>query len=85
MTELKTRIIYGLGVAFAVGFGIVVMILELVWLFSPAGAYFNTDTVPLQVQLSIIIDTFWSIWTWVITVIVWPIATKIEPWVWWND
>lgn len=57
-----------------VGFSIAYAITEFLWLLSPEGWWFNSDTIPLQQDLQNLWTTLVSPWTWLVF---WPIGTIV--------
>ena len=53
-------------VAVIIGFLLSWSIGEIVWLFTPAGSHFNSDTIPLQASINILFDAFINPWTYFI-------------------
>lgn len=52
--------VVGLAIAFALG--------EILWLLSPSGQWFNSDTIPLQVSLTILLNVLTSPFVWILCV-----------------
>lgn len=64
LTVLAIWILAGLVISFA----IVLSLSEISWLlFDPTGQYFNSDTLPLFIQLKILVDSIFNPFTYLLT------------------
>lgn len=80
--KLLLRLVLSVLGSFLIGFGIVWSIIEIVWLLSSGGMWFNTNTIPLQMELYLVIQSIQNIWTWILTIVFTPVLYYFEPWKW---
>lgn len=83
--EWISYIIQGVVLGYLLAWILVTIGGELVFLFSDAGRWFNTDTIPLQAALEILITALYSPWTFLLCVITIPLSTMAAAMGVWSD
>ena len=79
---MRNRIIESLIIGIVGGWLIAVVLVEIAWLLSPAGGWFNTDTIPLQVELWLLVVPLFSPWTYLLMGVASMFAFVLEPLSW---